>query len=106
MDIWKGSFAPMQKHRLYTGDISNHLYVSSIEIIDVESDLPDRVSSEIDPESIEELGEGTFTFLVTTSWVGGGAAYYFVVSSDSSELPTDKALELVQAYYESKGTNE
>ena len=102
MDIWKGSFAPVTKHGLYTGDVRNHLYISSIEPVDAEADLSDRYDLEIDPEEIEELGEGSYTFMVTMSWVNGGVAYHFLVSSDDAIMETETAKTLITDYYRSK----
>jgi hypothetical protein len=102
MEFWKGSFAPVAKHRLYTGDVANHLQIVSVEKVDAEADLSDRIDQEIDPEDLEELGEGTYTYLVKVAWVNGGQAYSFIVRSEEPILEVSKASKMIQDYFQSK----
>ena len=67
------------KHRLYTGDISNHIHVGAIELVDSEPEL------------------GLYVFEVHVTFIPGDDEDYYVyeVEVDNPELSEAEALELV-----------
>lgn len=81
---WQGAFLPFRKHRLGTGDISNHLAVVSIILL---SDL-DEEEYEGDPENeygideLTELGDGPRAWLVKVGFLPGfeETAYQYVIN--------------------------
>lgn len=71
--MWDGKFLPVvRKHRLYTGDIENHIEVKSVEEIDVE-DIPAK---------LKRLGKGETAYLVTVGFTDGEDLYEYVIYSD------------------------
>lgn len=74
-DFWGGAIV---KHYLGTGDIANHLYVISVEPIDV--DAFDNILE--DGTAITQVGKGSWDYLVTVGFlpIGTEVAYQYIVS--------------------------
>lgn len=80
--MWDGAFF---KHRLYTGDIRNHIGVRSFEPISEAEGVGDRT----------EIGGGEYGFLVTVAFNNGDGEYDFIVYSNESEPSEDSLLDEV-----------
>ena len=103
-DIWKGAFAPVQKHRLYTGDIRNHLNITYVVRAE---EAPDYLGSNSDSEisfkdnlSMEDLvrfGSGRYEWLVGVGFIEGeGTIYHYNVALETPEpLTKEKAKDLI-----------
>lgn len=87
---WKGVFVPldMQKHRLGTGDIENHLEIVSVEEIDRDDA----------PSDIKELGSGEVAYLVTVGFIDSNEeAYQYVMFSDEEPSEDDVKHEVAHS---------
>lgn len=87
--IWNGAFI---KHRLGTGDIRNHLEVTSIVPLS-EDDYTALLS---DDQDRTEVPGGEYAFLVSISWIAGiGTDYEFIVWSSEPELDEEHAKDAI-----------
>jgi hypothetical protein len=84
--MWNGAFF---KHRLYTGDIKNHISVRSFEPM---SEEPEGVSD------YAEVGGGEYAFLVAIGFNDGDGTYEFIVYSDEPEPSEDSLLDEVAQF--------
>lgn len=67
------------KHRLYTGDINNHIGITSIELVDSEPEV------------------GLYVFEVTVHFEGSDEIFYqYEVEVDNPDLSEDEAIELIK----------
>ncbi len=75
VDFWKGSFLPLTKHRLGTGDIRNHIEIQNVEV------------------EYEDLSE-TYICHATVSFVESNESdYEFDFETDGPEVDDDTVIE-------------
>lgn len=96
MTFWNGSI--IRKHRLFTGDISNHIEVKSITQLD--DDEIDAVDEDLeDGVDLVQINEGTgVPYLVVVGWKpGGDKAYEYVVWS-LNDINEENAVAAIADY--------
>jgi hypothetical protein len=105
-DIWKGAFAPVQKHYAGTGNVRNHfkiLYLVRAEeagdYLGIYTDDEFESKGEMTLDDLHRLGEGRYEWLVGVGFEGkDNTAYNWVIARESEKpLTTQEATAIVAA---------
>lgn len=93
---WQGAFLPFKKHRLGTGDISNHLVIvriTPLEDVD-EDERGEDIENEYGLDELTRLGDGPRDWLVEVGFLPGfeEIAYEYIISLPEMDDKEKEAL--------------
>ena len=103
-DIWKGAFAPVQKHYLDTGDVRNHfriLYLVRAEeagdYLGIYTDDEFESKGEMTLNDLHRLGTGRYEWLVGVGFEGkDSTAYNWLIARETEKpLTQQEATDIV-----------